>query len=100
MSQDQLDVEAFLKTSDIGAVIALLSNTLGTLEGDDSLVGDELRVFTSGRVRVVLEPGEDGFLSVWVRGSEAWQSSPTLARHLASHIPALSAATPEMSSPG
>jgi hypothetical protein len=85
--QEQLDVEAYIKTSDVGAVISLLSKTLGTLEVESIPLGNELHVFTSGRVRVILQPSEDDFLSVWIRGSEAWPSSPLLGRHLASHFP-------------
>jgi hypothetical protein len=79
------DVEAYAKTSDIDAVVSLLSRSIGALRSSDSPEAGP-RIYDAGSVSVVLWPREDGFLSVWVRGNTIWSSSPTLGRHLAREL--------------
>jgi hypothetical protein len=85
MDTEQRDIEAYAKTSSAGAVVSLLSRTIGQLRSK-SPPEDALQIYEFEGVCVVLQPSEDGFLSVWVRGSNAWSSCSDLGRHLANEL--------------
>lgn len=79
------DVEAYVKTSDINAIVSLLSSAIGELKcefADDA----ELRIYGHAGIRVIIQPSEYQFNSIWVRGSDRWSSSPMLARFLATNL--------------
>jgi hypothetical protein len=85
MNTSSCEVEAFVKASGIHAVILLLSNVIGPMKTDDLSVS-ELQVYEYEGVKVRLQQSEDGFISVWVSGSELWPSSPTFGRYLAAEL--------------
>lgn len=85
VSPTQHDVEAYAKISDANAVVSLLSKAIGAMEVDASSP-DDLRFYGFKSGTVILQEGQDGFLSVWVRGSNIWASSPSLARFLANEL--------------
>ncbi|NHZ89159.1 hypothetical protein F2P45_09035 [Massilia sp. CCM 8733] len=100
MTLTQLDIEAFAKTSDRDAVLALLATVIGPLERDDDLPEDyDLRIYKSGGMIVVLQAMEDGLISVWVRGASPWPSSPALGRYLAAQLHCLVLCDPEAEYP-
>ena len=80
-----MDVEAYVKTADRTAVILALSKCVGLLNLDGPPEG-EAYIYQAEGVSAVLQPSEDGFLSVWVRGSSAWSSCATLGRYLANEL--------------
>ena len=69
------EVEAYAKTSDPDAVVLLLSEAIGPLVTEGSSEQGP-RFYEFNDIAVVLQASEDGFLSVWVRGSSALPSSP------------------------
>lgn len=85
MNTELFDIEAYARTGSLGAVVSLMSRSIGPLELS-GVPEDEPLIFQSGNVSVVLQPCEDGFLSVWVRGSAAWSSCSALGRHLAKEL--------------
>jgi hypothetical protein len=85
MNTEHLDIEAYAKTGDTDAVVSLLSRSIGHLRVGGAPEEEPL-IYQSGSVSVVLQPSEDGFLSVWIRGCEAWPSCPALGRHLAKEL--------------
>ena len=94
------DVEAYARTADEPAVVALLSTVLGPLAEDDSLPGGGPRIFDAqGNITVVLQPSDGGYLSVWIRHSDHWPSSPALGRFLARHLRCVVRCDPEREFP-
>jgi len=85
MNSKQGEVEAYAKTSDTGAVISLLSRTIGTLT-TDCKSGEFPRIYTFEGTTVVLGASEDGFLSVWIRGATMWPTSSAFGRCLAAQL--------------
>lgn len=85
MNTSPCEVEAYVKASGFHAVISLLSKVIGPLKTDDLSAG-ELQVYEYGGVKVLLQHSEEGFISVWVRGSELWPSSPAFGRYLAAEL--------------
>ena len=85
MNTSSCEVEAYVKASGIHAAISLLSNVIGPLTTDDLSV-NELQVYEYEGVKVRLQQSEDGFISVWVSGSELWPSSLAFGRHLAAEL--------------
>lgn len=83
----QVDIEAYAKTRDHEALLALLATVIGPLERDDDLPEEYgLRVYKPGAMIIVLQAMDDGLLSVWVRGASPWPSSPALGRFLAARL--------------
>jgi hypothetical protein len=70
MSTEQADIEAYVQTTDRTAVVSALSKCVGLLNLDGP-PEDEVHIYQAEGVFVVLQPSENGFLSVWVRGSSA-----------------------------
>ena len=85
MNLDKHDVEAYAKTSDMGTVVSVLSRAIGALVIDCPADTDPM-ILKFQDTSVVLGRSEDGFLSVWVRGSHAWATSPALGRYLATAL--------------
>jgi len=85
MNLDKHDVEAYAKTSDIGTVVSVLSRVIGALE-NDCPAGTDPMILKFQDTSVVLGQSEDGFLSVWIRGSHVWPTSPALGRYLATAL--------------
>jgi len=85
MNTEQYDIEVFAKTGNTNAVVSLLSRSIGPLTSSGS-PDDEPQIYQHGSASVVLQFSEDGFLSVWVRGSTAWSSCCALGRHLAKEL--------------
>lgn len=85
MNTDQVAIEAYVKTADRTAVISALSKCVGPLNLDGPPEG-EVHIYRAEGVSVVLQPSEDGFLSVWVSGSSAWSSCTELGRYFAREI--------------
>lgn len=85
MISDQNGVEAYVNASDMGAVVAALSIAIGAPAAESaSDVG--LKMYTLQDTSAVLSESEDGFLSVWVRGTSAWPTSAALGRYLANEL--------------
>jgi hypothetical protein len=82
MSYRDVDVEAYVKTDDIGSIASLLSSSLGKLS-EENLPEADLSIYRNEETTVLVQPSEDGFLSVAVRGTAPWGTCPALARHLA-----------------
>ena len=85
MISDQNGVEAYVKPSEIGAVVSALSMAIGGLVTDSSSDAG-LRIYTLQDTSAVLTESEDGFLSVWVRGTSGWPTSAALGRYLATAL--------------
>ncbi len=79
------DIEAYAEISDERAIVSLLSKAVGELQLDASQAAN-LRIYEHNGISVVVQPSEDGFVSVWIRGSTPWSSSPVLGRYLASNL--------------
>jgi hypothetical protein len=79
------DIEIYAKTDFPGEVVSILSRSIGPLKSDGSSA-EGLQIFRFESVSVVLQPSEDGFVSIWVRGSSAWSSCPALGRYLAREL--------------
>lgn len=82
MSTDNVEIEVYVRTDDVDSIVALLSASVGDLEPVLSSEPD-VHIYKGSETSIVIQPSEDGFLSVWVRGHSPWSSSPALARHLA-----------------
>jgi hypothetical protein len=98
MNTSHLDVEVYVKTGDSSAVVSLLSRSIGPL-APNSPPKSELQIYEFESVSVILQPSEDGFASVWVRGSGAWPSCPALGRHLARELRCIVRCDPEREFP-
>jgi hypothetical protein len=85
MSIGQVEVEVYVKTVDRTAVISALSKYVGLLSLCGSPEGG-VYIYQAEGVSAVLQPSEDGFLSVWVRGNSDWSSCATLGRYLANEL--------------
>ena len=99
MNAGPFDVEAYVRHGDVTAVLRPLSITLGPLERIAS-AEPWPQVHRRGDVRVVLQPTEDGFLAVWVRGSDAWPSCAALGRQLARELQCVVRCDPGDTLPG
>ncbi|MEN3113132.1 hypothetical protein ACFONG_16200 [Uliginosibacterium paludis] len=85
MNAEAFDIEVYAKIDSGNAVILLLSQSLGPLQ--QSCAHEDVGLtFHSGSITVILQPSEDGFLSIWVRNSSVWSSCPALGRHLAKEL--------------
>jgi hypothetical protein len=94
MNTDHRDVEAYARIESASAVVSLLSRSIGPLTSSDSLT-QWPQIYRHEGVSVVLQPSEDKFLSVWVRGSEVWASCAALGRHLAKELHCVVRCDPE-----
>jgi hypothetical protein len=82
MNQESIDIEAYVQTDDAGAVASLLSVSLGALDAEH-LPEADLSIYRNEDATVLIQPSEEGFLSVSLRGLAPWKTCPALARHLA-----------------
>lgn len=98
MSTELNDIEAYVKAANPSEVVPVLSRAIGPLKPDGSSTGG-LQIFRFENVSVILLPSEDGFVSVWVRGSPAWSSCPALGRHLARELNCIVRCDPESEFP-
>jgi hypothetical protein len=98
MNTDHRDVEAYVRIESANAVVSLLSRSVGHLRSSDSPTSWP-RIYQHKGVSVVLQPSEDDFLSVWVRGSEVWSSCAALGRHLAKELRCVVRCDPETEFP-
>ncbi|UOD27949.1 hypothetical protein INH39_21000 [Massilia violaceinigra] len=96
----QRDIEAFVKTSDPGAVLSLLATVTGPLVNVDDPPDDHyLHIYESGAIILMFSAMDDGFLSVWMNAASPWPSSPALARFLAAHLQCIVRCDPESDYP-
>ena len=76
------DVEAFVQTSNIDSVIVCLSAFLGLLTADEPLISERY-IYRNEKASVVIQESQDGYLSIWLKGTLPWNSCTELGRHLA-----------------
>jgi hypothetical protein len=84
------DIEACIHTTDVDDVddvVSLLSRKLGPLAPPVNPPETEIRIHEFGDGLCILQPSEDGFVSVWIRGSTVWRSSTALGRYLGHEMP-------------
>lgn len=93
MISDQNGVEAYVKASDMGAVVSALSIAIGASAAESASYA-VLEIHTLQDTSAVLLEGEDGFLSVWVRGTRACQR-PQHGRYLANELNCIVRPDPE-----
>lgn len=85
MTSTQADVVAYVHDCEAAAVLDLLSASVGVFEQVGEIESD-LAIYSAGPFTLVLEPGENNYTSVWLRGPAPWQTCVSFARHLAAQL--------------
>jgi hypothetical protein len=85
MNDSQCEVEAFVRTDDLCAISKHIESMIGEVQDDGQRAGAAW-VFANATASLVLQPSQDGYTSVWVRGSTRWPSSPAFARFLSARL--------------
>lgn len=80
-----VDIEAYVQTTDLAAIVSVLSSPVGELAPDPADPPD-FKSYSNGAVILIVQPSEDGFLSVWLRGCNIWPSCAHLARYLSKQL--------------
>ena len=83
---DEPDLEAYLAGVEPTDIIRLLNEAAGPFVADGTN-DDGLQVFACGNSKLVITPNmQDGFISVWLRGTPRWRSDVDFARFLAASL--------------
>lgn len=76
------DVEAYVQICNIDSVIACLSASLGALTADEHQESQPY-IYQNQPASVVIHESQDGYFSIWLKGTLPWSSCAQLGRYLA-----------------
>lgn len=94
MTNDLVDIEAYVLGVDPDALIQALNSQLGALYFDCD-VDAKQKLYVSGDLKLLINSGiQDDFVSVWIRGNARWKTNVELARFLSERLGCLARCDP------
>ncbi len=83
---DNTGIEAYVKSDDAKSVLKVLSAELGEFALDCEIDSGQC-LYLSGDVKLLVNENiQDGYLSVWLRGTNHWKTDVQLARFLSRNL--------------
>ncbi|WP_444909888.1 hypothetical protein [Microbulbifer sp. TRSA005] len=76
------DIEVYVKGNETTQVVSFLNEEIGALSCDCE-INERYTLFTCNKTAVLINTGiKDGYISVFIKGAEKWNSDVEFARRL------------------